>query len=394
MDFFELQCWTKGQLAMTVTLPEELKSLRELHQWVGYRFAWNKKNIDSKKKQKPSKIPINPKTGKGAKSNDPSTWGTYEEAVQAVKRFHLDVIGFEFAEGYMGIDLDDVISESGSLSTVGLEIVETIDSYTEYSPSGKGLHILCKTSLDGVGVRNDSLGLEMYNTGRFFTVTGKPYGKVKAVEERTSAVKFIYKKYLKGSKKEDKPQFPSVDSLNSGVFRARETDFELWRKMFSSRQGVEILSLFQGDLSRHSNDHSRADLALVNHLAYWTNCDVVCMDRMFRQSGLMRPKWDEQRGEQTYGQKTLGEALRTTTTRAYVPLNESFEFNGEHEEEGLFDEFDDKRKEGALFSSVDLSPCVRSMEGIQGYLDGKFGQDLSSFQQYGNRRTGFENLEG
>ena len=93
---------------MTVTLPEELKSLRELHQWVGYRFAWNKKNIEAKK-QKPSKIPINPKTGKGAKSNDPSTWGTYEEAVQAVKRFHLDGVGFEFAEGYMGIDLDDVI---------------------------------------------------------------------------------------------------------------------------------------------------------------------------------------------------------------------------------------------------------------------------------------------
>ena len=62
-------------------------------------------NTSHKGKQKIGKMPVDPKTGKGAKANAPATWGTYEEAVRAVERYHLDGIGFEFAEGYLGIDL-------------------------------------------------------------------------------------------------------------------------------------------------------------------------------------------------------------------------------------------------------------------------------------------------
>jgi hypothetical protein len=62
-------------------------------------------------------------------------------------------------------------------------------------------------------------------------------------------------------------------------------------------------------LHRHGGDHSRADLALCAELAIWTKKDAAWMDRLFRQSALMRPKWDEARGTHTYGQRTIGKAL-------------------------------------------------------------------------------------
>ena len=145
-----------------MSLPKELDELKELKQWVGFRFT--KGRTEASKKEKQGKMPINPMIGKGAKANDPSTWGTYDEAVKSIERFHLDGIGFDFASGYLGIDLDNVLDEKGTITPVGSDIVEIVDSYTEFSPSGRGLHILCKTSLESIGVRNDSIGLEMYNS--------------------------------------------------------------------------------------------------------------------------------------------------------------------------------------------------------------------------------------
>ncbi|MDE2105286.1 MAG: hypothetical protein KGL39_49125, partial [Patescibacteria group bacterium] len=67
-----------------------------------------------------------------------------------------------------------------------------------------------------------------------------------------------------------------------------------------------------GDISGHNNDHSAADLALCNLLAFYCGCDPVQMDRLFRQSGLMRSKWDDPSGEMTYGERTITEAIRIT----------------------------------------------------------------------------------
>ena len=100
-----------------MTLPKKLDEVKELRQWVGFKFTKNK--TQTSKKQKQGKMPINPRTGKGAKANAPSTWGTYNEAVKSVEKFHLDGIGFEFASGYFGIELDDVIDEKGSVTSVG-----------------------------------------------------------------------------------------------------------------------------------------------------------------------------------------------------------------------------------------------------------------------------------
>lgn len=119
------------------------------------------------------KEPINPLTGNGAKSNDPNTWGTLEQALAAAERYQLDSIGIELGGGLCGIDLDHCIDESRQISEEAREIIVLMDSYTEYSPSGTGIHILFEGQIPEGRRRNGNI--EMYSEGRYFTVTGKLY---------------------------------------------------------------------------------------------------------------------------------------------------------------------------------------------------------------------------
>ncbi len=88
--------------------------------------------------------------------------------------------------------------------------------------------------------------------------------------------------------------------------------------MFGAQNGCHVERLFNGDISAYNDDWSRADLALCGHLAFWTGKDPVLMDRLFRQSRLMRPKWDELRGAQPYGEMTIQKAIAATSD-TYTP---------------------------------------------------------------------------
>jgi Uncharacterized conserved protein len=131
------------------SIPDELKGLKQWVCWAG------------------SKLPKNPHTGGNAMSNNPSTWGTFDEAVMAVRKFNLDGIGFMFAPPYFGIDLDKCIDNEEFVN----EFVETLDSYSEYSKSGNGVHIICKGKLPAGGRRKGNV--EMYSEGRFFYHDGQ-----------------------------------------------------------------------------------------------------------------------------------------------------------------------------------------------------------------------------
>lgn len=349
-------------------LPKELEELKDLKQWVCYRNVWDEK------KQKNKKLPKDARTGKGAKANDPETWSPYPVALEGKKRFGLDGVGFEFASGYLGIDLDNVIDESGALTPVASEIVELMDSYTEYSPGGKGLHILCRTSLGKMGRRNDRIGLEMYNHGRFFTVTGRPYGEPKSIQERTEQAEEVCRRYLSKPEREDvkpvqKGQIPPVESAFENL-----TDSDLWQRMFDSPKGSTIRALYDGDTSGYSDDHSRADQALVNHLAYWTNCDVERMDRMFRQTGLHRGKWDEKRGQLTYGERTMAVAVKSV-----VPFSSVRSYS-------LWFGTDRKKAPSLIKDRI-------GFESVAEYIHEVLAADLERFQSFKDRRTGFENID-
>ena len=145
-----------------VAVPDELRALPN---WVCYRLE------DRHGQQRPTKIPYNPITGEKAKANDPATWTGYETCVAAVERSEYDGIGFEFAPPYVGVDLDHCReAEAGEIQEWAADVIAHLDSYTEASPSGTGVHIILKGSLPP-GRRREG-PIEMYDSNRYFTVTG------------------------------------------------------------------------------------------------------------------------------------------------------------------------------------------------------------------------------
>ncbi len=258
-------------------IPEELKKINQWVCWVGA-----------------DKIPKNPSNGKNAQSNNSSTWGTFKQAVKACETYGFDGIGFMFANGYFGVDLDHCIDNVDFCD----EFVETLESYTEVSKSGHGIHIICKGKLPDGARRKGNV--EMYSSGRYFICTGNVYNqKYKEVKDCTESIKVLYSKYLPSD-------MPKVERRKSEPVDLN--DEEIIDKARNCKSGYVFNILYSGNWQGLYTSQSEADLALCNQLAFWTGKDEVQMDRIFRSSGLMRDKWDKKRGAKTYGEITIGRA--------------------------------------------------------------------------------------
>lgn len=285
-------------------IPQELKSIKN---WV----CWQAEP-DPKSHSGISKKPINPVTGGLAQSNNPDTWSDFDTAVKASSKF--SGIGFMFSNSpYFGVDLDDMPTEiedfkNGGTDNIISEFVNTLQSYSEYSQSGNGIHIICKGSLPE-GRRKNKIenvgGFEMYDKGRFFVVTGDYCSEFAEITDCTESVKPLHSKYLS---KPVEPQKRSDNSKNRSVEVNLNSIDDIVRLACNAKNGNLFKALYSGDLSGY-NSHSEADMAFCNMLAFWCGCDTEKMDAIFRQSGLMREKWDRVQSGTTYGIITLQKAV-------------------------------------------------------------------------------------
>nr|WP_314638676.1 hypothetical protein [uncultured Olsenella sp.] len=160
-----------------MSVPKALSSLLDMAVWV----AWDGSSG--------RKVPKSPRGGVAA-VNDPYTWGTYEEALAAAESNGYSGVGIMLTGGLVGIDLDGAVSEDGEVLPWAREIIDGVDSYTEVSPSGTGVHVLAYASPEdagAIGRADHERGLEVYNHGRYFTVTGRQIG-TQDVAERTPQV--------------------------------------------------------------------------------------------------------------------------------------------------------------------------------------------------------------
>src|SRR5215212_11819674 len=141
-------------------------NIRDLRQWL----CWRTEERDGK----PTKVPYDPSTGEKAGSTNPKTWTSYEKALSVCKDHGYEGIGFVFTpkDDLCGVDLDKCLDpETGEIEGWAREVIEELDSFTEISPSGKGVHVLVRATLpEG---RNRRGRFEAYDRGRYFTVTGK-----------------------------------------------------------------------------------------------------------------------------------------------------------------------------------------------------------------------------
>ena len=276
------------------------QALKESRRWVCFDAA---------------KTPINPATGKNAMPNEPSTWGTLAAAQAAVTRYGLRGVGVLLGDGLCGIDIDHCRDPAtGALSDMAVQIIARMDSYTEASPSGTGVHILFTGTKPAGPCRKSSIGLEMYDGGRYFTVTGNALNAC-SIEERTAECAAVHEQYLA------KPEPPALPSALQVWQKTDKPDEELLRTACAAKDGERFAALYAGNWQPYYNSHSEADLSFCNLLAFWFGADPEKMDHIFRTSGLMRPKWDQRRGAKTYGRWTLERAV-SDCQEVYTPLPE------------------------------------------------------------------------
>ena len=305
-------------------LPYEM---RKLPNWVPWGYQ---QKTGQAKKSKVPKQSQNPKFG--ASTTNPSHWGALQDALAAQLANGLNGVGFVLTNTpFLGVDLDDAFDASGRLLPWAERIVKAFRecAFIEMSPSGRGLHLITRGSLkpgswnkvypEGKG---NSGVIEMYDTGRYFTVTGKVYSGCATIGEGQEAVARLQARYQK--------------VLQTAVLSRSVSDIgdqAIIERAMKASNGMLFSALWSGDTSQYGGDHSRADSALCACLAFYTR-DPEQIDRIFRASGLMRAKWDERRGAETYGYITVRKALDTVDTPARAASRRLKTLRGSQAEDG------------------------------------------------------------
>lgn len=250
-------------------IPDELK---RLGQWVGWRFEHTDQG-------KPTKVPYNVRAGYHASTTDPQTWAPFADAVAAVAAGHVHGIGFVFTEGddYAGIDLDTPYDpETGESLLHPIDgarqqsIFQAMNSYSERSPSGRGLHIIVKASVPHGRKR---ASVELYSSLRFFTFTGDVFHDA-PIADRQELVQILWSE-LGGQ---------ATPNYFVGDLAETQSDDQIIQAARSARNGELFIQLWHGDASGYPSP-SEADLALVDIISFYTKHRGQ-IERLFLASAL------------------------------------------------------------------------------------------------------------
>jgi len=245
-------------------IPGELKRIPN---WL----VWRAEHLSN---GKTTKIPIQSRNGWGADVTNSAHLSSFEEAVNATRNEGVSGIGFAFTEHdeYGGIDYDNCADPEKWPRYE--KILTAFNSYTEYSPSGNGLHTIIKARTPN-GRRRD--GVELYTSGRFFTFTGNIYGAPKPIAERQSLALQLYNEMGNGA---------DISEHYLGDASPKHWDEEVIAMASNASNGTLFQALMNGDWqSCGYPSQSEADQALMNIIVFYTKNRAQAA-RIFKSSGL------------------------------------------------------------------------------------------------------------
>lgn len=240
--------------------------MRLFKQWI----VWRLEDTGAKK---PTKIPYSPNSGRLASVTDPSTWATFEEAIQAASTTNwYSGIGFVLtdADPFAFIDLDD--TEDVEAKDRQVKIYEEFDSYAERSPSGTGLHILVKGALPSGRKR---ASIEVYSSARYMTMTGDVFREGQ-IKDYNDLLNVLWEQMGQG--KNNVQYYMGLDP-------EKETDLEVYNRACQAANGEKFYDLYNGNWETYYHSQSEADLALVDIIAFYSP-NRVQISRIFRASAL------------------------------------------------------------------------------------------------------------
>ena len=217
-------------------------------------------------------------------------WRSLAQAESMARNTNATGLGFQLGDGWVGVDLDrcrDAVTGL-VLPEAAAMVAKFTGAYVSASVSGMGIHVIGRGPAGITGVEvvfRDAPQVIRHDGSWWFAMLrgnfGNPMCDISAPLLE-----------LRGAKKPT--EAPPPGALR-GFPRAKSlSDDALLTEILNSGQAVLFAHLFRGEwreLGRYQSQ-SEADLALVQVLTWWTDYDLERVDRLFRQSGLMRPKWE------------------------------------------------------------------------------------------------------
>lgn len=277
--------------------------LQALPRWVVWRLEWRADQA------KWTKTPYQARrTDCKASSTNARSWSTFAEAVRTYARGHVDGIGITLGplddDGRVlaGMDFDKLALDDTGTPVLDIQErrwLSRLATYTELSPSGRGVHAIAFGHGTRAGLKRGRH--ELYFQGRYLTMTGHVFGDTCGLRDADEALHAIAA--------ELDPPAPAPRPRETAGRAALEDEALLVRARQASN----------GDRFRDLFDHGcgpggpSEDVArLLTMLAFWTDRDGARMDRLFRRSALFTAhyttKWDDRRGDTTWGAREIARA--------------------------------------------------------------------------------------
>lgn len=212
---------------------------------------------------------------------------TFEKAVAVLENGCATGIGLPIVPNdFCGLDLDNCVHDR-EIDPWALQIIMECDSYTEFSPSGTGIHILMTETPNCPNARRLMCGnghIDIFATNGYLTLTGKPvprYGR-KPLRRGADVVQVIFER---------------IQPFSHAT-----------RKILEHRI---MRDLWEGKWRRHYGSQSEADLALLGFIARYVDYEPKLIEQLFNQSGLCRKKW---RLREDYRTRSIRKALEGKTS--------------------------------------------------------------------------------
>lgn len=287
-------------------LPQPLLPLAGYRQFLVCKFV-------PKDNGKTNKLPIDYRTMKVVSAHEPSAWISAEEACAVANALGPDYgVAFTFTERdpFWFVDIDGCLTEQNTWSDVAMSVLGLLPgAAVEISQSGRGLHVFGTGTVPPHGSKNGTLGLEFYHTGRFVALTGTNAIGDAGVDCSTGIQVLVDTFFPPSVALTTDQQWTSAPVPE---WSGPTDDTVLIHKMLSTNSvrsalgatcsvkdlweaNAEVLGHFYPDPEdARPFDGSSADAALAQHLAFWTGRDCERIQRLMKQSGLVRDKWERE----------------------------------------------------------------------------------------------------
>lgn len=254
----------------------------------------------------------------GREVDPANTWGAFRLAISACQSGNFDGIGFELEPGggIVIIDLDNCRdSESGKIDSWAREIVDRLKSYSEVSPSQTGIRILCRGDLPTTKTGKKTDRIEMYQEGRFGTITGHRIDDTPAkLAKCRDELHRLFRETFGEDRRANKPAKQTKGRSNNTLWNKEskqpkvdddyaEGAFLVGNVEFWGDDGAALIEKGWSEESGYESQ-SQADLAICNWLAVMTR-DPAAIDALFRRTALYRDKWERL----DYREETIRKAM-------------------------------------------------------------------------------------